>query len=150
MNTAIVIFFLAALSVAHSEPPMTYGAPSQGYGAPGGGHGMGGGKGYEEPQAYEFGYRVKDDYSGSSFHQKEASDGSQVRGEYRVQLPDGRTQIVTYYADWQTGFHADVKYEGQATYPAQKPQQTYGAPSAGGGGSGYSYPSPGGQYGAPR
>lgn len=32
-------------------------------------------------------------------------------------LPDGRTQIVTYYADWQTGFHADVRYEGTAQYP---------------------------------
>lgn len=26
-------------------------------------------------------------------------------------------QIVTYYADWQTGFHADVRYEGTASYP---------------------------------
>lgn len=42
-----------------------------------------------------------------------------MRGEYRVQLPDGRTQIVTYYADWQTGFHADVRYEGTAQYPDQ-------------------------------
>ncbi|CAG9768179.1 unnamed protein product [Ceutorhynchus assimilis] len=160
MNTAIAIFFLGFAVLVSSEPPTSYGAPSQSYGAPsggsggygGGGHGTGGGHGnggYEEPQAYEFGYRVKDDYSGSNFNQKEASDGSQVRGEYRVALPDGRTQIVTYWADWQTGFHADVKYEGQATYPQTKPQ--YGPPNGGSSG-GYSYPSPSpsSQYGAPH
>ena len=30
-------------------------------------------------------------------------------GEYRVELPDGRTQIVTYHADHEGGFVADVK-----------------------------------------
>ena len=30
-------------------------------------------------------------------------------GEYRVELPDGRTQIVTYHADHENGFVADVK-----------------------------------------
>jgi hypothetical protein len=34
-------------------------------------------------------------------------------------LPDGRTQIVTYTADWRTGFHADVRYEGVAQFPDQ-------------------------------
>ncbi|RZB40817.1 Chitin bind 4 domain containing protein [Asbolus verrucosus] len=72
-----------------------------------------------QPKSYEFGYQVKDEYTGNNYNRKEASDGNQVRGEYRVQLPDGRTQIVTYYADWQTGFHADVRYEGTAQYPEQ-------------------------------
>ena len=35
-------------------------------------------------------------------------------GEYRVELPDGRVQIVTYHADHEHGFIADVKYEGVA------------------------------------
>lgn len=60
---------------------------------------------------------MKDDYTGNDYKRRETSDGNQVQGEYRVQLPDGRTQIVTYYADWQTGFHADVRYEGTASYP---------------------------------
>ncbi|CAH0718375.1 unnamed protein product, partial [Brenthis ino] len=69
------------------------------------------------PKSYEFGYSVKDAKSGNDYDRREVSDGNVVRGEYRVQLPDGRTQIVTYHADWQTGFHADVRYEGEARYP---------------------------------
>ncbi|XP_023941515.1 pro-resilin [Bicyclus anynana] len=71
----------------------------------------------EVPKSYEFGYSVKDAQSGNDYDRREMSDGNVVRGEYRVQLPDGRTQIVTYHADWQTGFHANVRYEGQARYP---------------------------------
>lgn len=72
-----------------------------------------------QPKSYEFGYAVKDAQSGNDFGRRESSDGDTVRGEYRVQLPDGRTQIVTYTADWRTGFHADVRYEGVAQYPDQ-------------------------------
>ncbi|XP_013178700.1 PREDICTED: pro-resilin-like [Papilio xuthus] len=72
---------------------------------------------HEVPKSYEFGYSVKDSRSGNDYGRREKSDGHEVRGEYRVFLPDGRTQIVTYHADWKTGFHADVRYEGEATYP---------------------------------
>lgn len=78
---------------------------------------------------------MKDDYTGNNYKRQEASDGNQVNGEYRVQLPDGRTQIVTYYADWQTGFHADVRYEGTANYP-----ETYGNGGFGGPSSNYGPP----------
>ncbi|XP_045462077.1 pro-resilin-like [Harmonia axyridis] len=80
---------------------------------------------YGKPKAYEFGYQVKDDYTGNDYNRQEVSDGNQVRGEYRVALPDGRTQIVTYWADWQSGFHADVRYEGEARYPEQNNNQGY-------------------------
>lgn len=70
---------------------------------------------------YEFDYAVNDPVHMAFYSHNANSDGDQVKGEYRVQLPDGRTQIVTYVADWATGFHADVKYEGEATYPAPAP-----------------------------
>ncbi|XP_073965856.1 uncharacterized protein [Choristoneura fumiferana] len=97
-------------------------------------HGHDHGHDHEVPKSYEFGYSVKDAQSGNDYDRRESSDGNVVRGEYRVQLPDGRTQIVTYHADWQTGFHADVRYEGEARYPepvrqAQSNQGGYNYPS---------------------
>ncbi|XP_017764199.1 PREDICTED: pro-resilin-like [Eufriesea mexicana] len=80
----------------------------------------------DQPMSYEFGYAVKDQATGNDFGRRESSDGETVRGEYRVQLPDGRTQIVTYTADWRTGFHADVRYEGTPTYPDQYNTQNNG------------------------
>lgn len=37
-------------------------------------------------------------------------------GQYTVQLPDCRTQIVDYYVDEYQQYHADVKYEGEICY----------------------------------
>merc|ERR1719432_114337 len=39
-------------------------------------------------------------------------EGNTVKGQYRVELPDCRTQIVDYYVDEYKQYHADVKYEG--------------------------------------
>ncbi|KAG7295342.1 hypothetical protein JYU34_022358 [Plutella xylostella] len=134
-----------APNTGYNSPSTGYNAPSTGYNAPNGGYNAPSGQDYnggydshnhdhghghesEVPKSYEFGYSVKDAQSGNDYGRQETSDGNTVRGEYRVQLPDGRTQIVTYHADWKTGFHADVRYEGEARYP--EPQQNgynYGA-----------------------
>ncbi|XP_011268378.2 pro-resilin isoform X1 [Camponotus floridanus] len=156
----VLLALMASISIVHCEPPLSnqYGVPGNyaggsHHGTQGDGNGFGGHyDGHDnqdyannEPKSYEFGYSVKDDATGNDFGRRETSDGETVRGEYRVQLPDGRTQIVTYTADWRTGFHADVRYEGTATYPDQYNTQGYNAGQGigyqgnqiGGGGGGF-------------
>merc|ERR1712025_1312598 len=74
------------------------------------------------PQPFAYQYGVADDYSGANYEKAETqgADGN-LQGSYRVNLPDGRVQIVTYTADHTNGFVADVKYEGVAQYPEEKP-----------------------------
>ncbi|XP_034935336.1 pro-resilin-like [Chelonus insularis] len=69
------------------------------------------------PRPYSFQYEVRDPPSGNDYGQQETSDGNVVQGEYRVLLPDSRTQIVKYTADNVNGYNADVQYEGQAQFP---------------------------------
>ena len=77
----------------------------------------------DTPPVYGYEYAVKDDYSGANFGQNEKRDGYSTSGQYRVLLPDGRTQIVTYHtADAYSGNVAEVVYEGTPHYgPAPKP-----------------------------
>lgn len=80
------------------------------------------------PQPFAYQYGVKDGYSGADFDKSETQDvAGNVQGEYRVNLPDGRVQIVSYHADPANGFVADVKYEGTAVYPPE-PVGGYGVP----------------------
>lgn len=84
---------------------------TSGYGASGGSY-----RDAEEggqPEPYSFNYEVKDPESGNDYSHKADSDGNTVKGEYKVLLPDGRRQTVTYTADEQ-GYNADVQYEGEA------------------------------------
>merc|ERR1719433_1677862 len=79
------------------------------------------------PQPYQFEYGVNDQYSGAAFQAAESqSDKGEVYGEYKVNLPDGRVQTVSYRADPVQGFVADVKYEGEAVFPPE-PEEGYGA-----------------------
>jgi len=81
---------------------------------------------YEDaPAHYNYEYGVHDVYYGNNFDAQESSDGKVTQGVYRVLLPDGRIQTVTYY-DNGYGFHADVEYEGEAKYPEYtKPHKPY-------------------------
>ena len=73
---------------------------------------------------------MKDEETYNDFIHTEESDGKVISGSYRVELPDGRTQIVTYRAD-ENGNVADVTYEGEAQYPdeAEYKAASYVAPA---------------------
>ena len=74
------------------------------------------------PRPFKYAYGVQDSYAGTDFDKKEAQDEyGNVEGQYRVALPDGRIQTVTYHADHKNGFIADVKYSGKAAYPEHAP-----------------------------
>jgi len=72
------------------------------------------------PPVYNYEYGVNDAGYGPVFSQKESRDNYNTAGEYRVNLPDGRVQVVSYTAGPE-GYIADVKYEGEAVYPEYKP-----------------------------
>merc|ERR1711962_1336529 len=72
---------------------------------------------YDDPPVYSYQYGVADDYSGANFDQNESRDGYATTGSYRVALPDGRTQGVSYHtADAYSGNIAEVTYEGVPPY----------------------------------
>ncbi|XP_066948408.1 mucin-12-like [Macrobrachium rosenbergii] len=70
----------------------------------------------ETPEQFLFSYGVNDDKTGNSFAHQQATGAQGTQGEYRVALPDGRTQVVSYTAD-ENGYNAVVTYEGVAVHP---------------------------------
>lgn len=52
---------------------------------------------------------MKNSASGDDFSHSQQQNNGAVEGNYNVQLPDGRTQIVKYIAD-NNGYRADVSY----------------------------------------
>merc|ERR1719402_1089336 len=70
------------------------------------------------PPKYEYNYGVADHYSGANFGHSESRDGYKTEGSYKVNLPDGRIQTVTY-VDNGDGLVAQVSYEGEAQYPTE-------------------------------
>ncbi|MCL4162914.1 UNVERIFIED_CONTAM: hypothetical protein GTU68_039375, partial [Idotea baltica] len=69
-----------------------------------------------ERDSYEFHYQVQDDSEELDFGHKEENSGGRVEGYYYVLLPDTRLQRVTYYVDGDSGFVADVSFEGSAEF----------------------------------
>lgn len=63
---------------------------------------------HEPGMPFNFQYAVNDVETANDYTHNAVSDGDVTRGEYRVHLPDGRTQIVKYTADWKNGYNAEV------------------------------------------
>merc|ERR1712106_1044443 len=90
----------------------------------------------EPPKDYSFGYDVHgvDEYGNPNNHGRtESRVGPTVKGQYRVELPDCRVQIVDYFVDEYKKYHADVKYEGVPCPDKSllKHKPAYGAPAPG-------------------
>ncbi|XP_071540882.1 uncharacterized protein [Panulirus ornatus] len=122
MNTKVLVLLgLAAVAVADSRPSYSYGAPQESsesveYSS-------------ESTEAkYDFNWAVKDDSSENDFGHQEARDDDDTQGSYYVHLPDGRLQKVTYYVDGDSGYVAEVSYEGEAHYPESSESREYSAP----------------------
>merc|ERR1711892_1293678 len=105
--TKVLFLSLVGSALSHpAGPPAPYAAPVPVYAV--------------EPPVYNYQYGVSDDYSGSVFSAQENRNNYDTAGEYRVNLPDGRVQVVSYSAGPE-GYVADVQYEGEAAYPEAKP-----------------------------
>ncbi|XP_042239745.1 pro-resilin-like [Homarus americanus] len=76
------------------------------------------------PAQYNFNWQVKDDPSGNDFGHEESRDGDNTQGSYYVLLPDGRLQRVTYTVDGNSGYVAEVTYEGEAQFPTYQSSYT--------------------------
>ncbi|XP_042239660.1 pro-resilin-like [Homarus americanus] len=88
--------------------------PRQYYGSPGS----------DIPAQYNFNWQVKDDPSGNDFGHEESRDGDNTQGSYYVLLPDGRLQRVTYTVNGDSGYVAEVTYEGDAQFPTYQSSYT--------------------------
>ncbi|XP_076059590.1 cuticle protein 19.8-like [Oratosquilla oratoria] len=103
---ALVFALVAVALAAPSTPQYGYSPPEPSY---------------QIPAKYDFNYAVKDEYSGNDFGHQESRDGYDTQGSYYVHLPDGRLQRVTYTVNGDSGFVAEVTYEGEAHFPEYKP-----------------------------
>ncbi|XP_063591472.1 pro-resilin-like [Penaeus indicus] len=108
-----VIAFATLVAVALARPQYT---PAYGYGATTPASG---------PAKYDFNYAVNDPPSGNDFGHQEARDGPNTQGSYFVLLPDGRLQRVTYNVNGDSGYLAEVTYEGEATSRPYTPAPQY-------------------------
>ncbi|XP_042875669.1 pro-resilin-like [Penaeus japonicus] len=125
MNTKIILVLAFAAVAAADKPSFSYGAPRvasrESF------------ESFESTEAkYDFNWAVKHDDSNNDFGHQEARDNDNTQGSYYVHLPDGRLQKVTYYVDGDSGYVADVSYEGQARYDSvesrESPRPVYSAP----------------------
>ncbi|XP_068207161.1 putative per-hexamer repeat protein 5 [Palaemon carinicauda] len=74
---------------------------------------------YDDDASYSFRYDVEDPYAGNYFGHHEERDGDYTAGAYHVLLPDGRRQKVSYTVNGDSGFVAQIEYEGVANFYSQ-------------------------------
>ncbi|XP_049816693.1 pro-resilin-like [Schistocerca nitens] len=131
-----------ALSTQYGAPSGNADGLSPMYGVPGYGYGRAGAQEdpLAEPANYEFSYSVADANTLSDFGQEESRQGESAQGQYRVLLPDGRKQIVSYQAD-EGGYRPTVEYQdtGLTAYSAGGYGYGRGRAGAGAGNGGYHY-----------
>ncbi|XP_068217601.1 pro-resilin-like [Palaemon carinicauda] len=119
-----VLILAAIVALAVAEPPRSYGPPpSQSYGPPNASNGR------FPPAHYDFEYEVKDRPSGNDFGHQESRRSDNTDGSYFVLLPDGRLQKVTYEVNGDSGFLAEVTFEGEARYPRPQTSTHNGYPT---------------------
>merc|ERR1711953_329946 len=66
---------------------------------------------------YEFQFSVDDPETYNKYEIQESGEPDIVTGSYKINLPDGRTQLVSYQVHPERGYEATVTYEGSAQYP---------------------------------
>ncbi|XP_047471398.1 cuticle protein 18.6-like [Penaeus chinensis] len=119
----LVLFTMVAAAFgstvpSYNTPAPTYNAPAPSYRAPSPSYNAPASSG---PAQYDFNYAVRDDYSGNDYSHQENRNGYDSQGAYYVLLPDGRVQRVAYTVNGDSGYVAEVTYEGEAQYPAYQP-----------------------------
>ncbi|XP_064122565.1 pro-resilin-like [Macrobrachium nipponense] len=154
----LFLFGLVALAAADKRPSTSYGPPTVSSFE---GSFEGNSDESFEPAKYSFEFGVHDDSTSASFEHQESRDDDQTRGTYTVQLPDGRRQTVKYFVNGDSGYLAEVTYEGEARYPDSfesredstadsrefsAPRPTYSAPDSR---EFQSYSPPSSSYGVP-
>ncbi|XP_063601413.1 pro-resilin-like [Penaeus indicus] len=109
MNTKVFILLgLAAIAAADSFESYEYRPPQS----------RSSEESYESGEArYNFQWAVDHEDSGNNYGHQEARDGEDTQGSYYVHLPDGRLQTVKYFVDGDSGYVAEVNYEGEARFP---------------------------------
>merc|ERR1712036_65264 len=112
ITMALQVIFATLLAVAAASPLPAAPAPYAAAPPP---------VDYNLPPVYSYEYGVSDPEYKTAFSQKESRKDYETAGEYRVNLPDGRVQIVSYTAN-ADGYVADVRYEGDAVYPEYVPK----------------------------
>ncbi|XP_049830654.1 pro-resilin-like [Schistocerca gregaria] len=133
-----------ALSTQYGAPSGNAGGLSPVYGVPGYSYNRAGAveDALAEPANYEFSYLVQDGETLSDFGQEESRQGESAQGQYRVLLPDGRKQIVSYQAD-EGGYRPTVEYQDTGLTAYSAGVYGYGrgraGAGAGAGNGGYHY-----------